>query len=196
MVKLDKIYTRGGDSGQTSLGNGQRVSKTDARVVTMGSVDELNCFLGEIGLTLTDDATKQHIQMIQNDLFDMGADLCMPNTESEYPILRLDGTQIAWLEGLIDDVNQHLSPLTSFILPAGTACGVACHKARAVARRAERDILVLMQTSPDYVNPDILKYLNRLSDYLFVLARMQNEKGAGDILWIPAGNRTKFKDAS
>jgi len=189
VVKLDRIYTRGGDAGETSLGDGSRVAKSSARVASYGDVDEANSVLGIARLHVTgaDDAV---LARIQNDLFDVGADLCVPITPApEYPPLRVTQPQIDWLEGQIDRMNAELAPLNSFILPGGTPAAAFLHQARTVVRRAER-VLVGMLASPDEaVNRLVLVYLNRLSDLLFVMARYVNGKGAGDVLWVPAGNR-------
>jgi len=200
MVKLDKIYTKGGDAGMTSLGDGRRVSKTDSRIIAMGAVDELNSHIGQVILASSDDEIKQILFMIQNDLFDIGADLCMPMTDDsvEYPVLRLQETQISWLEQQIDRFNGELDPLTSFILPSGTALSVACHIVRTIARRAETNILILQNeiAEQDYLNKQIGIYLNRLSDFFFVLARFFNNQGKNDILWVPAQNRIKQQELS
>ncbi len=187
MVKLTRIYTRTGDSGQTGLGDGSRVAKTDARVVAFGTVDELNALLGICRLHAggeLDDA----LARIQNDLFDVGADLCTPEVEDPpFEPLRVVAAQVQWLEQGIDAVNANLATLRSFVLPAGSPAAAHLHHARTVARRAERDVAALASMSP--INEQVLQYLNRLSDYLFVLARDANREAGGDVLWQPGENR-------
>ncbi|MDE1906728.1 MAG: cob(I)yrinic acid a,c-diamide adenosyltransferase [Rhodospirillales bacterium] len=188
MVKLDKIYTRGGDHGETSLGNGARVPKSAARIVGIGEVDETNAAIGLARLEA--DAPADAILMrVQNDLFDLGADLCTPIIEGQAPALRIVQSQIAWLEGQIDAVTAVLPPLTSFILPSGSPAAVRLHFARTVARRAERAVVQLLETPEEAVNRLVLVYLNRLSDLLFVLARAANGMGGADVLWVPAASR-------
>ena len=185
MVYLSRIYTRTGDAGQTSLGDGQRVDKDHSRVAAYGSVDELNAVLGLL-LALTPDQPEcELLRSIQNDLFDVGADLCVPAAADEQPgqRLRVKAEQSARLEQAIDRLNAGLSPLTSFVLPGGTTSAAWCHLARTVCRGAERDIVTLMHAEP--VNPEVIVYLNRLSDLLFVLARVYNNQGSGDVLWQP-----------
>ncbi len=189
MVKLDKIYTRGGDRGETSLGNGARVAKSSPRVAAYGDVDEANAAIGlvRLHLTGTDDAI---LACIQNDLFDLGADLCVPIVDNpQRPALRITQAQVDWLEAQIDRLNADLPPLTSFILPGGTQAAAFLHQARTVVRRAERLVVQLLETPDEAVNPLVLVYLNRLSDLLFVMSRHVNGKGAGDILWRPAAHR-------
>jgi len=189
MVKLDKIYTRGGDAGETSLGNGERVAKSSLRVASYGEVDEANAILGIVRLHLEgpEDAV---LARIQNDLFDLGADLCVPIQESpEYPPLRVTQSQVDWLEGQIDRMNAELSPLSSFILPGGSPAAAFLHQARTVVRRAERVLVGLLASPDEAINRLVLIYLNRLSDLLFVMSRYVNDKGARDILWVPAANR-------
>jgi cob(I)alamin adenosyltransferase len=189
MVKLDKIYTRGGDTGETSLGNGARVAKSSPRVAAYGDVDEANATLGLVRLHLTG-AEDLLLARIQNDLFDIGADLCVPIVENpEYPALRVTQAQVDWLEGQIDRMNAELAPLTSFILPGGTPAAAFLHQARTVIRRAERLVVHLLETPDEAVNRLVLVYLNRLSDLLFVMSRYVNGKGTQDILWVPAANR-------
>ena len=189
MVKLTKIYTRGGDAGETSLGDGSRVAKSSARVASYGEVDEANAVLGIVRLYVTgpEDAM---LAQVQNDLFDVGADLCTPIVENpEYPPLRVTQAQVDWLEGQIDRLNAELAPLNSFVLPGGTPAGAFLHQARTVVRRAER-VLVGMLAEPDAaVNRLVLVYLNRLSDLLFVMSRYVNDKGANDVLWVPGAGR-------
>lgn len=190
MVKLTKIYTRGGDAGQTSLGDGTRVAKHSERPTAYGTVDEANAVLGVARLHAggATDAVDTMLARIQNDLFDLGADLCTPEAENpKYPPLRIVQGQIDRLEAEIDAMNAELAPLTSFILPGGSALAAHLHHARVVARRAERDITRLAEM--EQVNPLAVKYINRLSDHLFVLARHVNNKGADDVLWVPGKNR-------
>ncbi len=187
MVKLTKIYTRGGDGGTTSLGDGARLPKHHARVAAYGTVDEANAAIGLARLH-TDGAADRMLADIQNDLFDLGADLCTPEVEAEeHPSLRITPEQVQRLEGDIDQINQDLEPLTSFILPGGTPAAAYLHLARTVTRRAEREITALAEDEP--INPAALRYVNRLSDLLFVLARQQNQGGKADVLWVPGGTR-------
>ena len=182
MVQLTRIYTRGGDKGRTSLGSGTRVAKYDSRIVAIGAVDEANTSVG-IARLYSDDDVDNVLNVIQNDLFDMGADLCVP----QGPGLRLTQEQVIFLENTIDRLNSELSPLNSFVLPGGTHASAYLHQARAVTRRAERDVCVLHKKEP--LNPFVIHYINRLSDLLFVMARFANNKGAGDVLWIPGGQQ-------
>lgn len=182
MVRLNKIYTRTGDDGETSLVNGQRVSKHSRRPAAFGEVDELNSVIGLARLHATDDVDAM-LARIQNDLFDLGADLAAPETDSDRPVLRISGQQIARLEAEIDRLNLALSPLTSFILPGGTELAAWLHLARTVARRAERRMTEL--AAEEAVNEEAMRYINRLSDHMFVLARHINDDGATDILWVP-----------
>jgi cob(I)alamin adenosyltransferase len=189
MVKLTNIYTRGGDTGETSLGDGSRVVKSSARVASYGEVDEANAILGIVRLYVTgpEDAV---LARVQNDLFDVGADLCTPIVENpEFVPLRVTQVQVDWLEGQIDRMNAELAPLNSFVLPGGTPASAFLHQARTVVRRAER-VLVGMLAEPDAaVNRLVLVYLNRLSDLLFVMSRYVNDKGANDVLWVPGADR-------
>ena len=193
MVKLNKIYTRTGDDGTTGLVDGSRVSKTDARLHAIGEVDEANSALGvAIHALETDsgDATLvAGLRRIQHDLFDLGADIATPGESFEpSPMeLRIIAAQIDWLEVAIDAANDQLPPLTSFILPGGSAAAGHMHMARATARRAERALVAASQSVS--INPQAVKYLNRLSDYLFVLCRLINGSRGGDILWVPGGSR-------
>lgn len=189
MVTLTRIYTRGGDKGRTSLGDGRRVDKHDLRVQAYGTVDEANAAIGLVRLhTKRDKSTDAMLQRIQNDLFDLGADLCTPETgRKAQGALRVTAAQVARLEGEIDRLNARLAPLKSFVLPGGTAPSAYLHLARTVLRRAERDITRLMTS--EAVNPAAVKYANRLSDLLFVLARHCNARGKRDVLWVPGANR-------
>ncbi|AWK88972.1 cob(I)yrinic acid a,c-diamide adenosyltransferase [Azospirillum thermophilum] len=189
MVKLTRIYTRGGDAGETSLGDGTRVPKHDLRVTAYGTVDEANAAIGIARLHTAGMAeVDAMLGRIQNDLFDLGADLCTPEEpEPKYPPLRVVQSQVDRLEREIDAMNAELAPLTSFILPGGSPAAAHLHLARTVARRAERHMTALSRT--ETVNPVALKYVNRLSDHLFVLSRHVNDRGAGDVLWVPGGNR-------
>jgi cob(I)alamin adenosyltransferase len=189
MVKLDRIYTRGGDEGETSLGDGARVPKNAARVASYGEVDEANAVIGIARLHVAG-AEDVVLARIQNDLFDVGADLCVPIVEApEYPALRVAQAQVDWLEGQIDRMNAELAPLTSFILPGGSPAAAFLHQARTVVRRAERLVVGLLSEPDERVNRLVLIYLNRLSDLLFVMSRYVNERGANDVLWVPAANR-------
>jgi cob(I)alamin adenosyltransferase len=195
MVKLTRIYTRGGDKGQTSLGRGERVAKHDRRVEAYGTVDETNSVIGlaraVVERTIKNDAHRKHVEdmlaRIQNDLFDLGADLSTVTAKRGQPALRIVATQVERLEREIDVMNAELSPLNSFILPGGSEASAWLHLARTVARRAERRMTELAVKQK--VNPEAIKYINRLSDHLFVLGRRLNENGAADVLWVPGGNR-------
>lgn len=188
MVVLNKIYTRTGDSGTTALGNGTRVAKHDLRVDSYGTVDELNATLGLVRLH-AEGEMDERLAAIQNDLFDLGADLCRPDRDkddqAEYPPLRMLDAQVDRLEQEIDAMNAGLEPLRSFILPGGTALGAHLHLSRTVARRAERLAVALSQTED--VNPACIRYLNRLSDWCFVASRLAN--GGQDPLWQPGLTR-------
>ncbi len=187
MVKLTRIYTRGGDKGETSLGDGSRVAKYGPRVAAIGAVDEANAAIGLARLHVEGD-NDDTLSRIQNDLFDLGADLCMPQEGVRgAEALRITPEQIAWLEQEIDRINEALAPLESFILPGGGPAAAYLHLARTVARRAERSAMEL--AAGETVNADAAIYLNRLSDLLFVLSRACNEGGAKDVLWIPGANR-------
>jgi cob(I)alamin adenosyltransferase len=187
MVRLTRIYTRGGDAGETSLGDGARVNKHDLRVEAFGTVDEANAAIGLARLSAAGDIDAM-LARIQNDLFDLGADLCTPEDGRRAAgALRIQASQVARLEQEIDALNAALKPLDSFVLPGGTAAAAHLHLARTVARRAER--LVVALAAREAVNLEAVKYLNRLSDHLFVLSRHVNDKGAGDVLWIPGANR-------
>ena len=187
MVQLTRIYTRGGDRGKTSLGDGTRVPKHDRRVDAYGAVDEANSCIGLARLH-TEGEPDVMLSRIQNDLFDVGADLCTPEKEApEYPPLRVTDAQVERLEREIDRMNADLAPLKSFVLPGGSPAGAYLHLARTVARRAERGITELAEA--EQINTAALRYVNRLSDHLFVLARWVNDRGAGDVLWVPGANR-------
>ena len=187
MVRLTRIYTRGGDKGETSLGNGSRVAKHALRVAAYGTVDEANAAIGLARLHATGEADAM-LGRIQNDLFDLGADLCTPEGgERKAGALRVAASQVERLEREIDAINARLKPLESFVLPGGTAAAAHLHLARTVVRRAERLMTELAAAEP--VNPEAIKYANRLSDHLFVLARALNDDGAKDVLWVPGQNR-------
>jgi cob(I)alamin adenosyltransferase len=186
MVYLSRIYTKTGDLGDTGLGDGSRVPKDHPRVAAYGSVDELNALFGVFLLQLQDKALIDLIRSIQNDLFDVGGDLCLPEKDGE-SALRLQADQALRLEKEIDQVNERLQPLKSFILPGGTQAAAWCHLARTVCRRAERDVVTL--SHQEKVNSQVIVYLNRLSDLLFVLARVCNNDGKDDVLWIPGKTR-------
>jgi cob(I)alamin adenosyltransferase len=191
MVQLTRIYTKGGDKGSTSLGSGKRVKKHDLRVAAYGTVDEANAVIGVARLYTRSLESGGDIDAmlnrIQNDLFDLGADLCQPEDPADYPPLRVVEAQVERLEQEIDRLNAELQPLKSFVLSGGTPAAAHLHHARTVARRAERDITALMEM--EAVNPAALRYINRLSDLLFVMARYVNDKGAADVLWVPGKNR-------
>ena len=176
-VRIDRVVTRGGDSGHTSLGDGSRVLKTDPRIEAMGAVDETNAALGVLRAGLAGHAAETIVAVIQNDLFDLGAGLCRPG-----PVCRLPAASLARLEGETAALNEAVAPLTSFVLPGGSPAAAHAHLARTLARRAERRVWALGED----VDPLACRYLNRLSDILFVLARVLNENGRGDLLWVPA----------
>ena len=190
MVVLNKIYTRTGDGGETALGDGSRVAKHSQRVAAYGTVDELNAALGVARLHAEGEMAAM-LEAIQNDLFDLGADLCTPNMEMdearEYPALRIVDAQVDRLESQIDAMNAKLEPLRSFILPGGSALSAHLHVCRTVARRAERMSVEL--GTVESINPAGVKYLNRLSDWFFVAGRIANNDGKDDVLWIPGANR-------
>ena len=186
MVYLSRIYTKAGDRGDTGLGDGTRVPKDHPRVAAYGEVDELNAVLGLVHVHCPDGADRDLLREVQNDLFDVGADLCVPGTQGG---LRVTAAQAGRLERAIDRVNDRLAPLTSFVLPGGTPAAAWLHLARTVCRRAERAVVTLAAAEPGGVNPDVLVYLNRLSDLLFVLARGANADGNGDVLWVPGKSR-------
>ena len=191
MVQLDKIYTRAGDGGRTRLATGEEVPKWSPRVEAYGAVDETNSAVGVARLhALGEPALDALLARIQNELFDLGADLATPERDKPLPFeaLRIQTGQVTRLEADIDALNADLGPLTSFILPAGAPLCAHLHMARAISRRAERTIAELMAAADERVSPEALKYANRLSDFLFVAARWAN-RGNGDVLWIPGGSR-------
>ena len=190
MVVLNRIYTRTGDDGTTSLGTGARRKKYDLRVEAYGTVDEVNAAIGLARLhTAGDAALDAALARIQNDLFDVEADLCLAEKGPGGARLTVTDTQVAWLEAEIDRLNAGLQPLKSFILPGGSAASAYLHLARTICRRAERLIAELADTPGEPVGAAVLKYVNRLSDYLFVAGRYANDRGAGDVLWAPGQNR-------
>ena len=191
MVRLTKIYTRSGDAGRTRLGDMSETDKHDLRVDAYGDVDEANSAIGLARSALgTAHTLDRVLSTIQNDLFDVGADLCVPesNQPREWEPLRVKPDQVDALEAHIDHLNADLEPLNSFILPAGTEASARLHLARTVCRRAERKVSALL-ASGARVNGDVLRYLNRLSDLLFVMARTANDNGKADVLWVPGGQR-------
>ena len=189
MVKLNKIYTRTGDDGTTGLVDGSRLPKHHARMEAIGAVDEANSALGLAAVALAQSPHVAAIARVQNDLFDLGADLATPGDDfaPSAMVLRMAPAQAEWIEARIDALNDHLPPLTSFILPGGSEAAARVHIARAAVRRAESAMVLLAGQAP--VNPAALAYANRLSDYLFVLARAVNADGAGDVLWVPGASR-------
>ena len=187
MVKLNKIYTRTGDKGSTQLGDGKRVDKNSLRVDAYGSVDEANATIG-LSILRTNTKIKKILQIIQNDLFDLGADLCMPD-KKKIQKLKITKDRVDYIEKKIDSFNKELAPLSSFILPGGSESSTYLHIARTVTRRAERKVCAL--SKKERINPIAIIYLNRLSDLLFVLARYTNNKGKKDILWKPGKNLKK-----
>ncbi len=192
MVKLNKIYTRTGDDGTTGLVTGERRGKNDLRIEAFGTVDEANACIGLARLHTRGDAELDAmLGRVQNDLFDLGADLATPEGDRPllYEPLRVVEAQTERLEREIDAMNEHLAPLTSFVLPGGTAAAAHLHLARTVCRRAERLAVALNETPGETVSPSAIKYLNRLSDFLFVAARHANDRGGGDVLWVPGQNR-------
>ena len=187
MVTLNRIYTRTGDKGETALGDGTRRPKNDLRIQAYGTVDEANAALGLARLHSEGEVDRM-LMRIQNDLFDLGADLCVPETAKRTEgRLRIVEAQVERLEREIDAMNAALEPLTSFVLPGGTPAAAHLHLARAVTRRAERLMVELAGAEP--VNPAAIRYINRLSDHLFVASRFVNDKGAKDVLWVPGGSR-------
>jgi cob(I)alamin adenosyltransferase len=186
MVQLTRIYTKGGDKGTTSLGTGKRVAKHDARVAAYGTVDEANAAVGIARLHAEGDLD-QMLARIQNDLFDLGADLCRPEADAGETALRIVEAQVERLEREIDAMNAKLSPLNSFVLPGGSPAAAYLHQARTIVRRAEREMTALAEREP--VNPAAIRYANRLSDHLFVAARAANDWGSRDVLWQPGAHR-------
>jgi cob(I)alamin adenosyltransferase len=192
MVKLNKIYTRTGDDGTTGLVDGSRLPKHAARMEAIGAVDEANSALGLAAVALADGEFATPLYRIQNDLFDLGADLATPAGEGDdfapsEMVLRIVAAQVAWLESAIDDANARLEPLTSFVLRGGRDAAARLHVARASVRRAERAMTAMAAQMP--ANSEALAYINRLSDYLFVLARVANDDGRADVKWVPGANR-------
>jgi cob(I)alamin adenosyltransferase len=192
MVKLNKIYTKTGDDGTTGLVDGSRIAKNHPRMAAIGDIDELNSTLGVAICEIADEALVKTLRIIQNDLFDLGADLATPaeaddDFEPSEMVLRIVPSQVDRLEQEIDTVNERLDALTSFILPGGSKAAATIHLARATARRAEREAVSAAQEMA--INPQALAYVNRLSDYLFVLARALNDGGKADILWVPGASR-------
>lgn len=194
MVKLNKIYTRTGDDGSTGLVDGSRQAKHAARIEAIGAVDEANSAIGLAAVAMAGTGHAQSLFRIQNDMFDLGADLATPlgdvggkDFEPSEMVLRVAAAQVSWIESAIDALNDRLEPLTSFVLPGGSEAAARVHVARASVRSAERRVTALAAAEP--VNPAALAYINRLSDYLFVLARIANDDGAADVKWIPGANR-------
>ena len=192
MVKLTRIYTRGGDKGKTSLGDGSRVSKNDLRINAIGAVDEVNASLGVIKLYVSEPCYHDMVNRLQHDLFDLGADLCWPCDPEQDSALRMSIVQVQRLEQEIDIMNKELLPLNSFVLPGGTVASTYIHLARTIIRRAERTLCALHEISP--INVYCAQYMNRLSDYMFVMGRYFNDKGNKDILWIPGLNQINTLD--
>ena len=197
MVVLNKIYTRTGDEGSTSLGTGERVPKNAPRIWAYGTVDETNAAIGLVRTHLQGEPiVEAGLARIQNDLFDLGADLCVPDRGAppawsgpDYKPLRITGSQVKRLEDEIDAMNGDLDPLRSFVLPGGSPAAAALHLARTICRRAERHMAELAGLPDEPVSPAALRYINRLSDYLFVAARYVNARGKADVLWVPGANR-------
>jgi cob(I)alamin adenosyltransferase len=193
MVKLNKIYTKTGDSGTTGLGTGERVAKDAARIAAYGTVDETNSAIGMVRVHLGGGhlGLDAKLERIQNDLFDLGADLCVPDRGEKlaYTPLRVADAQVERLEAEIDEMNAQLKPLNSFVLPGGSAAAAALHLARTVCRRAEREMVTLARIDGETVSDPAMKYINRLSDFLFVASRYVNDRGSSDVLWVPGQNR-------
>jgi cob(I)alamin adenosyltransferase len=191
MVKLNRIYTRTGDDGTTGLVDGSRCPKHSARIAAMGMVDEANSAIGLAICALTEESQRRLLTRVQNDLFDLGADLATPSADGDFTpsemVLRIVPSQPEWIETQIDALNERLEPLTSFVLPGGSEAAARVHVARATTRAAERAMVALAVQDP--VNPAALAYINRLSDLLFVLARVANDDGRKDVTWIPGANR-------
>ncbi len=197
MVVLNRIYTKTGDGGTTALGSGERVAKTSPRIAAYGTVDETNAQIGMVRIHLAghlsgaDKTVDDMLLRVQNDLFDLGADLCVPDRGEKltYEPLRMTEAQVKRLENEIDLMNSELQPLKSFILPGGTPAAAALHVARTVSRRAEREMVELASLPDEQVSAAALKYINRLSDFLFVAGRHVNDHGKADVLWVPGKNR-------
>ncbi len=193
MVVLNRIYTRSGDDGTTALGTGERRKKYDLRIEAYGTLDEVNAVIGVARLHVAgNQAFDAVLGRIQNDLFDVEADLCMPSERGKGPggaRLAVTDAQVSWIEGEIDRLNANLAPLKSFILPGGSPAAAYLHLARTVCRRAERIMVELKDQPGETVTPAALKYVNRLSDFLFVASRAMNDNGAADVLWVPGQNR-------
>ncbi|MEO0982529.1 MAG: cob(I)yrinic acid a,c-diamide adenosyltransferase [Pseudomonadota bacterium] len=192
MVKLDKIYTKAGDGGSTRLATGEQVPKWHPRVAAYGSIDEANAALGFAALQVEGDRfLAQGIDRIQNDLFDLGADLATPEADKDlgWEPLRIASTQVERLEAEIDQMNADIPPLDSFVLPGGSTLATALHMARTISRRAERHVAELASQEGEHVSAEALAYANRLSDWLFVAARRANRNGARDVKWVPGANR-------
>ena len=191
MVKLNKIYTRTGDAGTTGLGTGERVRKDSLRISAYGTVDETNATIGVVRIHLAGhQGLDAKLARIQNDLFDLGADLCVPERgeKPEFEPLRVTDAQVVRLEAEIDEMNAELKPLKSFVLPGGSPASAALHVARTVSRRAEREMVALAAMDNEPVSAAALKYINRLSDFLFVAGRYVNDRGKSDVLWVPGQN--------
>ncbi len=193
MVVLNRIYTKTGDAGTTALGSGERVSKTSVRIAAYGTVDETNATIGMVRIHLagSNPLVDAMLARIQNDLFDLGADLCVPDRGEKLPYepLRMADAQVKRLENEIDQMNGELTPLKSFVLPGGTPAAAALHVSRTVSRRAERLMVELASLPNEPVSSAALKYINRLSDFLFVAGRYVNDRGKADVLWVPGQNR-------
>ncbi len=192
MVKLNKIYTRTGDDGTTGLGTGERRMKYDLRIAAYGTVDEANAAIGMARVHLGGAELDEMLSRVQNDMFDLGADLAVPDNGEDpgYEPLRIIAAQVGRVEHDIDVLNERLEPLKSFILPAGTPAAAALHLARTIARRAERLMVELAEKPGEHVNREALHYINRVSDFLFVAGRIANSDGKADVLWVPGKNRT------
>jgi len=190
MVILNRIYTRTGDDGTTALGSGERRPKYDLRITAYGTVDETNAAIGVVRLHLAEaPELDAMLRLIQNDLYDLGADLAVPQREGKVERLRMLTSQVERLERDIDTLNEPLAPLTSFVLPGGTPAAAHLHLARTICRRAERAMVELAALPDEPVSDPAIQYMNRLSDFLFVASRSVNNKGAGDVLWVPGQNR-------
>ena len=190
MIVLNKIYTKKGDDGKTELGDGNRIEKFSTRVEAYGTVDEVNSVIGTVTCLSINTELKTALERIQNDLFDLGADLCLPESQNEnlaYEPLRVRTEQVSRLEAEIDTMNKNIEPIRSFVLPGGTEIAANFHLCRTICRRAERRVVKLMET--ETINLEALIYLNRLSDWFFVAARKSNDNGKDDILWKPANNQ-------